>query len=228
MLILFDIDGTMLLTKGAGITAMERAGRELFGDGFGFGSIETAGRLDGLIWADLADANGVEATDGNHARFRARYAQHLHGLLAVERIATALPGVAALIEALSSWPHAALGLLTGNYPETGRLKLVAAGYEPDGFRVAAWGTDGPNRRALPPVAMARHAEIAGSPIAAQRVVIIGDTPHDIDCAKHNACRSIGVSTGAFDRRRLADDGADLALDDLSDTQRVLDWLRSID
>lgn len=227
MLILFDIDGTMLHTERAGVASMLEAGRELFGEHFSFDGIDVAGRLDSLIWRDLCAANKVAPTDENHTRFRTRYGRALADRLTREATARALPGVIPLLDALTGVDEITLGLLTGNYPETGRLKITAAGIDPDRFLVAAWGIDGPSRRHLPPVAMRRHRELLGRDIAPERVLVIGDTPHDVDCAHHNGCKVIGVATGSFTVERLRDEGADLAVPSLEATDQLVGWIRSL-
>jgi len=224
MLILFDIDGTLLLTQSAGVHAMDDAGRELYGDQFTMDGIQFSGRLDSLIWKDLVQLNRVDDSDANHDRFRALYGKHLHRRLHESPVALLLPGVKDLVHQLTDTKPVTLGLLTGNYPETGRLKIERAGLDPDLFVVAAWGIDGATRRDLPPVAMQRHREQSGHEIAPENVVIIGDTPYDIDCARHNGCRSIGVATGQFEVEELKASGADLAVDDLTDTAELLRWM----
>jgi phosphoglycolate phosphatase len=223
MLILFDIDGTLLLTEGAGIRAMGDAGKELFGERFTFDGVEFAGRLDPLIWRDLAAANGIDAVE-HHAAFRTAYARHLQRRLEANPTALALPGVADLVTALGRERAITLGLLTGNYEETGRIKLRAAGLDADDFAVHAWATDGEIRRDLPRVAMARYERVRGRPIAGESVVIIGDTPYDVDCARHNGCRALAVCTGAYDTAQLSCCGADLVVEDLANTEAVVEWL----
>jgi phosphoglycolate phosphatase-like HAD superfamily hydrolase len=227
MLVLFDIDGTILLTQGAGVKAMQDAGRDLYGQHFTIDGIEFSGRLDTLIWADLTQRNGVENTDHEHDRFRAAYGAKLAERLRTNPTAQLLPGVKALVEALDEADHATIGLLTGNYPETGRLKIQAAGLDPDLFKVNAWGCDGRARRDLPPLAMERHRQLVGRPITGESVVIIGDTPHDIDCARTHGCRSIGVATGAFSVADLQEIGADLTVPTLADTDGLLRWLLAV-
>ncbi len=224
MLILFDIDGTLLLTQKAGMQAMLDGGRELYGEHFSIDGIEFSGRLDPLIWHDLAAKNGVTKHDDEHERFRATYGRHLRRRFDENPTAMLLPGVKAIVDSLCVMPGVALGLLTGNYPETGRLKIERAGLMPDVFRVAAWGIDGKTRRDLPPVAMRRHFELTRTRIEPSDVVILGDTPHDIDCARHNGCRSIGVATGYFDAATLREAGADLAVDTLEEADDVLAWM----
>jgi phosphoglycolate phosphatase-like HAD superfamily hydrolase len=224
MLILFDIDGTLLLSNGAGVRAMTAAGRAVVGPHFTLDGVEVAGRLDPLIWADAAAAAGLDGADGLHEEFRSTYARLLDEHFRTKS-ARALPGVAALVARLRDLDGVTIGLLTGNYPETGRLKLLAAGLDPDAFAVAAWGCDGSSRRDLPHVAMARFRERTGRAIDPARVVIIGDTPHDIDCAKAAACKVIGVATGpSFAAEDLRTHGPDLLVDDLSDTEGLVRWL----
>jgi phosphoglycolate phosphatase len=225
MLILFDIDGTLLLTRGAGVQAMRDAGRELFGERFTVDGVEFSGRLDPLIWRDLAMHNGVDDAELHHEPFRAAYRRHITRRLTEQPTAFSLPGVAALIEELQRCAdEVTLGVLTGNYPETGRLKLERAGLSPDVFTVAAWGIDGPTRRDLPPIAFRRYHEHHARTIEPERVVIIGDTPHDVDCALHNGCRALGVATGAFSTGELLDAGAHHAMENLSAVDEVMHWL----
>ncbi len=224
MLILFDIDGSLLATRRAGVRSMLDAARELFGGAFTFDGVELAGRIDPLIWAEAAAANGIGDPAAHHDRFRALYARHLASRLAADNTVTLMPGVAALVEALGRVAGVTLGLLTGNYPETGLLKVEAAGLDPAVFPVAAWGCDAGSRRGLPAVAMSRHAEATGRRLSPRQVVIVGDTPHDVDCARSAGCRSVAVATGPYARADLAPCGANLLLDDLSGTTTIVNWI----
>ena len=224
MLILFDIDGTLLVSQRAGTRSMHAAARELFGDQFTFDGIEIGGWLDPLIWDAVARANGIEDPASHHDRFRATYLRHFEQRLARNPTVSALPGVVELIEALSQETDMCLGLLTGNYPETGRMKVEAAGLDLDSFAVAVWGVDGAHRRELAVVAMAQYAAQTGQTIEPHDVLIIGDTVHDIDCAKANGCRSLAVATGVGTAYELAAHEPDLLVDDLSDTSSILAWV----
>jgi len=104
------------------------------------------------------------------------------------------------------------------------MKVTAAGYDADHFRLGAFAGDGPDRRSLPPVAMRRVAELHGQPAHPARVIIIGDTPHDIDCAHFNGCRALGVATGDFTVDDLVASGADWVLPTLEDHDAVERWL----
>ncbi|MHC5027319.1 MAG: HAD family hydrolase [Planctomycetota bacterium] len=220
VLVLFDIDGTICRTDGAGLKAMSDALRELHGKTFDIGTVSFAGRLDPLIWADIMTLNGCEPGDGDHDRFRERYSQHLETRLKAD-VTTRMPGVAELVEALAG-TAVTLGLLTGNYAETGRLKIRASGLDPDRFVVNAWGDDADARTELPPVAMARFTEATGRAIRGEEVVIIGDTPHDVACATANGCRCIAVATGASSVDELSGLGATLVTEDLRETDRFVE------
>jgi phosphoglycolate phosphatase-like HAD superfamily hydrolase len=231
MLILFDIDATLLTTGGAGIHAMGRAGRALFGDHFDERSVEYAGRLDPLIMNDLLATHAVEPTADAMGRFRDAYHEHLGVLLTSSGVSAPCPGVIDLLDALAKVEGVTLGLLTGNFPETGALKLRAGGIDPARFAIAAWGSDSPiqppAREHLPPVAMERYRTLHNREIPADHVTIIGDTPHDVACAKAHACRVLGVATGMFPREALEAAGADRAVESLADTDDIVRWLLSV-
>jgi phosphoglycolate phosphatase-like HAD superfamily hydrolase len=145
---------------------------------------------------------------------------------AIRRVTTSFAGVVDLVHALAHEQGVELGLLTGNYPATGRLKVKHAGLDPDLFKVNAFAMDGTTRRDLPPVALARYRERHGSPLDPARAIIIGDTPKDVDCALHNGCRVLGVATGEFAVEALRDCGAHHVVDKLSPIAPVLEWLLS--
>ncbi|MEQ8850641.1 MAG: HAD family hydrolase [Phycisphaerales bacterium] len=226
MLMLFDVDGTLVTTSGVGIEAMRLAGRELFGDHFDAHAVEYAGRLDPLIITDLLRTHELPHGPDEIDVFRGAYRTHLTTLLDGRKCGRPCPGVPELLNALDAISDVTLGLLTGNYPDTGAIKLRACGIDPDRFTIAVWGMDSPHdppdRTHLPPIGIARYEAIHGQP--PRGAVIIGDTPHDIRCAAANDCRSLGVATGKYSVAELNESGADLALEDLSDTDAVLKWM----
>lgn len=224
MLILFDIDGTLLLSGGAGVAAFLDSCSDLFGNFVADDRKRFSGGMDPIIFRELCELHGVEHREEHHDRFRKRYHAKLVENLTPPGVVRRLPGVAELIAALAAEPVPTLGLLTGNYPETGAFKIRAAGLDPAVFRLAAWGTDGPHRRDLAPVAMRRYAELHGREVAPRDVVIIGDTPKDVDCARHSGCRVLGVATGLFSVEELMESGADRAVSDLTQTRELVDWL----
>ena len=222
-LVLFDIDGTLLRTEGVGVAAMLRAFTALHGDrGFSFEGVEIAGALDGLLFARMMERHGLPADVFTHERFQRIYGEELARSLTPDRVRR-MPGTGALVAALRD-AGAAVGLLTGNYEHTAHTKIRIAGFDVADFPFGAFGADGPSRRHLTPVAIGRAAAHHGRPFDAHRVTIIGDTPHDIDCAKAHGCRAIGVGTGPYAPERLEACGADLAVGDLSDVDVVSRWI----
>lgn len=227
MLILFDIDLTLIKTGGAGMAAMGDAGRELFGPDFDERRTDFAGRLDPLIIRDLISDNGREPTPPRCAAMRAGYARHLPARLA-ERGAHALPGVHELLSRLRDSSGVVLGLLTGNFEETGRMKLEAAGVDTKPFVLNVWGDhsphEPPSRDHLPAVALGRYRADHDPHFQPERAVVIGDTVHDVSCGLANGCRVLGVATGHTDQASLESAGASWAVPDLSDTAAILRWL----
>lgn len=228
MLILFDIDATLLRTGGAGLRAMRAAGVQAFRPDFSIEGVSFTGRLDPLILQDLLRANGVEPTPKNLRRIRSAYHAALPAELAAMQSPGVLPGVLALLKALAGQKTHTIGLLTGNFPETGRLKLHACGIEVNQFRIQVWGDDSPHdppaRHQLPPVARERFSAEFGRGVDFERITIIGDSPADVHCAKTNGCRCLGVATGQSSVAELRGHGADHAVENLAETESVLTWL----
>ena len=227
MLVLFDIDATLLTTDGAGIRAMVEVGQRLHSPGFSAEGVEFAGRLDPLILADLLAANAIDPTPEAVAALRLGYGEALAARLAPGGVSRLLPGVAELVESLAAEPErVTLGLLTGNFSETGTLKLQAAGLDPQQFPIRVWGDDSPHdppaRDHLPGVALERVSTAWGRQALGEEVVIIGDTPHDIACARAHDCRVLAVATGKFSATELSH--ADETLETLSDVEAVKRWL----
>ncbi len=229
-LILFDIDATLLKTDGAGMGAMADAGRELFGVEFTAEGIDFAGRLDPLIFRELFALNRIDRTPAGERHFRTVYFSHLRRRLTQSTTARALPGAAVLVDALRVAQSHELGILTGNFQETGSLKLQACGLNPSWFPISAWGDESPHdppaRDHLPPVAMSRYHTHVGVHVHPANVTIIGDTPHDVRCALVNGCRCIAVATGKFTEEQLAEAGATAVVANLSDTAHLLELLTS--
>jgi phosphoglycolate phosphatase len=229
VLVLFDVDATLISTSGAGMRAMEDAGRELLSPEFSTEGIAFAGRLDPLIVTDMFRKCGVEETPEVKRAFRGAYGRHLARRLADHAtVARSLPGVPELLGALLGDGRIATGVLTGNFAETGRMKLARCGIDAERFHLHVWGdesaSDPPRREDLPGVALERYEKKYGRGIDPSRVVVIGDTPHDVSCARAHGCRSLGVATGSFGAAELRACGATGVVEDLSDTGSVVAWL----
>ena len=121
--------------------------------------------------------------------------------------------------------------MTGNFRETGEIKLSHCGIDAARFSPAVWGDESPHeppcRDHLPAIAMLRYAQLRGDAIHPSRIVVIGDTPHDVRCAKSNDCRCLGVATGKYRREQLAEAGADAVVDDLADTAQIVRLLAEL-
>lgn len=220
-LILFDIDGTLLTTNGAGRRAFYDALEEVFGtraapEGFSF-----AGKTDPQIARELLAHLGLD--DGEiETRLPALWAAYIPNLERELEAAetTRLPGVLPLLEELEASGRAVPGLLTGNIRQGARLKLQAAEIGPDRFVVGAFGSDHGHRPELPAVAVRRAEERTGRRFSGKSVVIIGDTPHDIACGAHLGVRTIAVATGSYPLEALAEHGPDHLLPSLEDLGSV--------
>lgn len=230
MLILFDIDATLISTSGVGMRSMVAAGQRLFGPHFHAEGVDFAGRLDPLIIHDMFKLAGVDDTPNHRARFRAAYREEISAALARPGAGRALPGVPALLARLRARPEICLGLLTGNFAETGRLKLQACGIDPEQFAVCVWGDESPHtppqRTHLPAVGLDRYHSRHGRSCRAEHATIVGDTPHDVAAAKAHGLRCLAVATGAYNVDDLRSAGADHAVPDLSSTEEILTWLLS--
>ncbi len=226
-LILFDVDGTLVDTGGAGRKAMERACLEVFGiDGVELraGGVNYAGRTDPVIIEAVAQAIGVdEGTLGS--RYDALRDSYL-GSLRIEMQeprGRVLPGVLPLLEALVKLSHVHLGLITGNFEDGARIKLEPFGlnrFFPDG----GFSSDHRDRREIARIAVRKMSAHSGIEFSAGDVCVIGDTEHDVDCAKANGYRAVAVESGWVSRESLERAGPDVVLEDMTDRERTIEAL----
>lgn len=221
-LILFDIDGTLLLSGRAGLRAMTRAFHQTFGVTDAFEGHHFGGRTDSYLVSTALENAGLPDTPEHHQRFRESYIPILAE--EIQHPGTGhkglMPGARELLEALQELDPLHLALLTGNYRESAEIKLQHFELW-EFFEWGAFSDDSADRNALVPIARSRAEtyDIPGEAI--ERVIVIGDTPYDIECAKVAGARSIAVATGGFAVDELRAAGADDVLADLADTQKVL-------
>lgn len=214
-LVLFDIDGTLLDTRGAGKRAFVAALQRVFPFRDGLEDIRFAGATDLDLLEKLARRNRHELTPDNRDAFFAALPQELTRELEAEP-PHVYPGVRELLLALDALPDAVLGLVTGNIEACAWAKLAACGIDGH-FVLGAFGHEHANRREL--ARLARERAESHGPFS--RCTLIGDTPSDIDAAHYIGARAVAVATGVFSADSLRQAGADVVWNDLSDTSAVL-------
>jgi phosphoglycolate phosphatase len=218
-LVLFDIDGTLLTSNGAGEHALRLAVRELFGAEDDLADIEIAGRTDSGIARAILAKHGVTCSAENLARFYEVYLRHLERELPNKK-GGLLPGILELLEALRARENIALGLLTGNLSRGAEIKLTHYGLS-HFFDFGAYADDHHERPQLGSFARERARERHGTEFSADNIYVIGDTPHDIECGRSFGARTIAIATGRYSRAELAEHKPDFLFDDLSDVRAVL-------
>ena len=225
-LVLFDIDGTLLNSAGLGRASMQRALAEVFGSS-GNPSYRYDGKTDKQIVRDVMRLEGHsdEDIDSRMERLIARYLDGLRiGAESGKFHVRPLDGVVELLDALEARKDVVLGLLTGNVEPGAKVKLRAAGIDPARFRVNAFGSDHEDRPELPGIAQRRASETLGLEIVGERLVVIGDTPADIECGRSLGARAIGVASGHYTVEQLEAHNPYAALPSLKNTQQALETI----
>jgi phosphoglycolate phosphatase len=223
-LFLFDIDGTLVSVRGAGRAALTRALEETYGMTGAIDRFDFRGRTDLAIVHELMTDAGLDADRiraGVDDCFRV-YVRELTRLVGDGSRVQLMPGVAEVVRRLGARPDAVVGLLTGNIEAGARIKLAPTGLWPL-FRVAAYGNDDADRRQLPAIARER-ARALGHDFSFDRITIIGDTPHDVECARCCGATAVAVATGQYRADQLSPCEPHLLFDDLADVDRVVTLL----
>lgn len=213
-LLLWDIDGTLINSGGAGMRALRVALHAVFGIEGALEDIDFAGRTDRWIMRRIFAKFGLPATEENFTRFFAGYVAALPGELA-NPSARVLPGVPALLTAAAARENLAQGLLTGNIRRGAEVKLGFHGLWTH-FAFGAFADDAELRDELGPHAVRRAREHTGHEFAPERIWVIGDTPHDIACGRVIGARTLAVTTGHFTAEQLHAHQPTALLTDLSD------------
>jgi len=221
-LLLFDIDGTLINSGGAGMEALKRALKERFGIADDLEDIEVAGMTDSGIIVSILNKHKIPANPENVAGFLDSYVHFLSHELP-RRKGKLLPGVLELLEKLKTRKHVVLALLTGNISRGAQLKLGHYGVW-HFFEFGAFADDHSDRNQLGSFAQARAKEKHGREFASDEIDVIGDTPRDIACGKALGARTIAVATGSWTRQKLAEHKPDILIDDFSDVARLIDTL----
>ena len=225
-LVLFDIDGTLLTSEGMGRAAMRRALGETFGSP-GNPAYRYDGKTDKQIVRDVMRLEGHSDLhiDSKMEKLIEVYLDGLRsGAKSGKFNVSPLEGVVEVLDALENREDVVLGLLTGNVEPGARIKLTAAGINPDRFRVNAFGSDHEHRPQLPAIALRRANETFGLDIAGERMVVIGDTPADIECGRSLGARSIGVASGHYSVEQLQEHDPYAVFPSLANTEQVVETI----
>ncbi|MEO5616366.1 MAG: HAD family hydrolase [Candidatus Eisenbacteria bacterium] len=220
---LFDIDGTLLLTDGAAREAFALAVERRFPGREPLGDVAFAGRVDPLILRDILDRHGATFGAEEEAEFWDTVLLNMRRGLVPGR-GCLLPGVREVLSAVDQEPGWVSALLTGNMTQMARIKLGHFDLA-DRFAFGAFGEEAEDRNALARVAVARAMARFGVP--AERCIVVGDTEHDIACARAAGARVVAVATGTQSAAMLARHAPDLLLDDLRDVEGLMTWARAV-
>jgi phosphoglycolate phosphatase-like HAD superfamily hydrolase len=219
-LILFDIDGTLISSGGAGTRALNKSFNEIFSIPDGFQGVRMAGRTDIEIMKEGMRRHNINPEAKLVKRMVDGYIYHL-GKEIHNNGRHLKPRIKEILSRLKEMEGVYLGLLTGNLEKGARIKL-----EPFGinlyFPFGAFGSDDEDRNRLLPIALKKFSDIYNVSLKPEDSIVIGDTPRDVACSKPYGALSVVVATGPYSFEELKDSGADLVLEDLRDQERLLD------
>ncbi|MBI1256453.1 MAG: HAD hydrolase-like protein [Chloroflexi bacterium] len=220
-LILFDIDGTLVITHGAGREATRGAMTEVFGTYGALVGHKFGGKTDWLTLHELLPAAGIahEEIERRMEAYNVAMGLHLDAIIGQYAV-EACPGSLELVAALSQRDDVGLGIVTGNVSSTAPIKLRAAGFDPGMFPVGAYGHEAMERNLLPALAVARAVEHYRYPFTPQEVIVVGDTLADITCARALGAVAVAVATGFEPAEDLQAAEPDYFLNDLTEFGRV--------
>lgn len=228
-LALFDIDGTLVDTAGAGRRAIRAAFAAALGPAADaidavLPNVRFAGRTDRSIFRAVADGLGIDGWEERVAGVEAAYYDALGDEMArPDPRRRVMPGVEALLERLDGDGRVDVGLLTGNLERGARIKLAPFGLN-EPFAAGGFGSDSADRREVARIAVRSVASHTGRGYGPGDVVVLGDTEHDVDCALANGYLALAVECGWGHPEAMRLLGPHLMLPDLTDTARVLDFL----
>jgi len=221
---LFDLDGTLIWSGGAGVRALDMAFAEMFGLQRAMQGVSCDGKTDRAIVREVLAAHGLDSED-NISRLIESYVGHLPQTVAVASGYRVIEGVVETLEYLSADPDVICGLATGNVVEGARAKLGRA----DLFRyfpVGGFGSDSEDRTTMVRAGIERAVAYLKDPSA--RAAVIGDTPRDIEAAKGAGALAVGVATGRFAFSVLEEAGADLVIENLSQPAEWIERLQGFE
>lgn len=221
-LLLFDIDGTLITSGGAGEQALKDAMSARFGVVEDLQGVSLAGSTDANIAVQLLRRHGLDPEPENIAALLDEYLTHLPSRM-TERNGFLMPGIISLLEELHTKPEAVLGLLTGNVERGAKIKLTHYGVW-HFFQFGAYADDHHDRNELGKFAQARALEKHGEEFPPERIYVIGDTPRDIECGRAIGAQTVAIATGQYSLEELLVHKPDHLFEDFSDTAAVLQVL----
>lgn len=215
-LILFDIDGTLLMSKGIGRESKRRAMLDYYSEVGNIDNHVFGGKTDWYSLIELLEPFGKTVDDIGRElpKFENIMAQHMSDLRN-QYVADTIPHAMELVNELRERDDTMIGLVTGNMSKTARIKLEMAGYDPEWFAVGAYGNESPDRNDLPRLAIERAQALTGQTFTGEQVIVIGDTAADIHAAQAVSATSVAVCTGFVHRDKLICQDPDFLLADLS-------------
>lgn len=217
IILLFDIDGTLLLSGGAGKIAFENAIEEVLGIRRAWGELRPDGKTDpNIIDELLLDVMGRKLTEDEYDRLCERYHTNFAEEIKFSERFRLMPGITELLPHLAAQNHLHLGIATGNFETAAQIKLSHAKLN-DYFHFGGYASDSACRKELTRKAYERGLDHAGEPIPTERVFVIGDSIHDIRAGKALGAKTVSVTTGSTTKEELLDYKPDFIFDDLSDT-----------
>lgn len=221
-IVLFDIDGTLIDSGGAGIKSLNAAFEQLFFIQDAFQDMSMAGKTDIQIMKEGLRKHNISTGNGIIPRFCDLYIGHLKKNIEISN-GSLKPGIRNALSALHAQKNVIVGLLTGNIEEGARLKLDHFDLNRF-FSFGAFGSDHEDRNRLLPIALHKLANHRNVSISPKDCIVIGDTPRDIECAKPYGAFAVAVATGPYSFASLSHSGADLVLKNLTDINGILQTL----
>jgi phosphoglycolate phosphatase-like HAD superfamily hydrolase len=217
--ILFDIDGTIMDSGGAGMRAMDTAFMELFSVRDAFQTISMAGKTDMQILREGFELHSIDNSNGVIPEFYRLYVRYLREYMK-SSMGHLKPGIKEALVKLQAQKEFVLGLLTGNIEEGAMIKLDFFGLC-EYFNTGAFGDDDEDRDKLLPIAVDKLYKRNFLRVSFSDCIVIGDTPRDVSCSKPYGAFSVAVATGPYSAGALSEAGADIVFKDLSDTEAFM-------
>ena len=220
-LLLFDVDGTLIHSGGAGRRSMLKVFEEIYGIEDGFKNISMYGMTDPLIFKEALANHKIVWRKEDEERFKDLYIKYLRtGIHTPKSLKRIMPGTVELLEKISQNGNLIRGLLTGNWKEGAEIKLGFFKLN-HYFELGSYADDSEIREELVPFAVRRCENAKGIKLNPQEVYVIGDTPLDILCAKPYGAKTIVVATGIHTKEELLAEHPDYFFPDLTETEEIL-------